>query len=53
MEGRIVQERVELWCSRDGVTLRRLMFIVNFRMILVMVQIECGVTIREEEEDTQ
>ena len=28
-------------------------FIVNFRMIVVIVQIECGVTIREEEEDTQ
>ena len=53
MEGRIVQESVELWCSRDGVTLRRLIFIMNFRMIVVMMQIECGVTIREEEEDTQ
>ena len=27
--------------------------LMNFRMIVVMVQIECGVTIREEEEDTQ
>ena len=27
--------------------------VMNFRMIVVMVQIECGVTIREEEEDTQ
>ena len=27
--------------------------LMNFRMIVVMVQIECVVTIREEEEDTQ
>ena len=27
--------------------------LMSFRMIVVMVQIECGVTIREEEEDTQ
>ena len=27
--------------------------LMNFRMIVVVVQIECGVTIREEEEDTQ
>ena len=49
-----MQESVELWCSRDGVTLRQLdVYLMNFRMIVVMVQIECVVTIREEEEDTQ
>ena len=26
---------------------------MNFRMIVLMVQIDCGITIREEEEDTQ
>ena len=44
MEGRIVQESVELWCSRDGVTLRQLIFIVKFGMIVVMVQVECGLS---------
>ena len=53
MEGRIVQESVELWCSRDGVTWRQLIFIMIIKMIVMMVQIECGITIKEEEEDTQ
>ena len=28
-------------------------YLMNFGMIVVMVQVECGVTIKEEEEETQ